>query len=143
MSAEEFIEWFLEADILESSVCAIDSETGEPVGFQTTSHFGDIPADWVDIGTFVKSGLHQSGIGSAFSKQLWLGSMAKALSPSTPPSAPTTPAALPTTALVVSKITRCWKLCHLLMGPRSTGFVSGLIWDERGPSAAMWGRIRL
>ncbi|KZL02723.1 MULTISPECIES: GNAT family N-acetyltransferase [unclassified Pseudovibrio] len=64
----EFIEWFLEAKILESSVCAIDRDSGEPLGFQTASHYGDIPADWVDIGTFVKPGLHKSGIGSALFK---------------------------------------------------------------------------
>ncbi len=79
LSAEEFIEWFLEADILESSVCAIDRDTDEPVGFQIASHFGDIPADWVDIGTFVKSGLHKSGIGSALFKATLAGLDGKGL----------------------------------------------------------------
>ncbi|KZL19659.1 Acetyltransferase (GNAT) family protein [Pseudovibrio axinellae] len=68
LNKAEFISWFLEAEILESSVCAIDRETGEPLGFQTVSHFGDIPADWVDIGTFVKPGIQTRGIGSALFK---------------------------------------------------------------------------
>ncbi|WP_189435874.1 GNAT family N-acetyltransferase [Pseudovibrio japonicus] len=79
LSTEEFIEWFLEIDLLESSVCAIDQETGEPLGFQTASHYGDIPADWVDIGTFVKPGLHKSGIGGALFKATLAGLQGKGL----------------------------------------------------------------
>ncbi|SDR24077.1 GNAT family N-acetyltransferase [Pseudovibrio sp. Tun.PSC04-5.I4] len=68
LNKAEFLSSFLEADILESSVCAIDRETGEPLGFQIASHYGDIPADWVDIGTFVKPGIQTRGIGSALFK---------------------------------------------------------------------------
>ncbi len=68
MNKGEFISMFIEGDLKETSVCAIDRESGEPLGFQIAGHYKDVPAGWVEVGTFVKPGLHKSGIGSALFK---------------------------------------------------------------------------
>lgn len=61
----QFLEYFLSGDGVESCLCAVDASSGAHLGFQSTSHFGDIPADWVDIGTFVKPKAHARGVGRA------------------------------------------------------------------------------
>ena len=68
MNKGEFISMFVEGDMVEGSVRAIGRESGEPLGFQIAGHYGDLPDGWIDVGTFVKPGLHKSGIGSALFK---------------------------------------------------------------------------
>lgn len=65
LTHQQFLDYFLTGDIVESCLCAVDASSGTHLGFQSTSHFGDIPADWVDIGTFVKPNIHARGVGRA------------------------------------------------------------------------------
>lgn len=47
-----FQHWFLDGEFVISSLAA--EVDGVPVGFQTLSRYGELPAGWGDIGTFVR-----------------------------------------------------------------------------------------
>lgn len=46
-------------------VCHVAVDDTGPVGFQALSSFQPLPPGWADIGTFVRSGLHGTGVGTA------------------------------------------------------------------------------
>jgi L-amino acid N-acyltransferase YncA len=63
VSAEDLRDWYLTGP---AAICAhVAEEAGVLLGFQVLGRNPDLPADWGDIGTFVKAGLQRGGIGAA------------------------------------------------------------------------------
>jgi L-amino acid N-acyltransferase YncA len=64
LSLEEMRDWFISGDDVVSCLVAVDP-AGAIAGFQSLSRYGDLPAGWVDIATFVRRSQHKSGVSSA------------------------------------------------------------------------------
>lgn len=64
LSSDEICEWFISGEHVVSCFVAIDAN-GAVAAFQSLSTYGNLPAGWVDIGTFTSSSKQKSGVGSA------------------------------------------------------------------------------
>jgi L-amino acid N-acyltransferase YncA len=60
---EEVADWYLTGP--HALLCHVAEDQGRIIGYQTVSRYGDLPAGWGDIGTFVEIGLQRSGAGAA------------------------------------------------------------------------------
>lgn len=64
-SPKDFAAAFITGPSVVSCVMAEAAGDAAPIGFQGLALYPDLPAGWVDIGTFVRPGEQASGIGAA------------------------------------------------------------------------------
>jgi RimJ/RimL family protein N-acetyltransferase len=75
LSLAEFSGYFLEGERFLSCLVAEDSLTSRHLGFQGLRRHPELPKDWADIGTFVRSEHKIQGVGTALFTQtkIWAG----------------------------------------------------------------------
>jgi L-amino acid N-acyltransferase YncA len=73
----EVADWYLTGP--DALLCLVAQDQGRIIGYQTVSRYGDLPATWGDIGTFVEIGLQRSGAGAALFAATCVAARAKGL----------------------------------------------------------------
>lgn len=63
VSADDIVKWYLTGPEAVSANVAVEGDLLH--GFQVLGRHDGLPADWGDIGTFVRSGLQRGGVGAA------------------------------------------------------------------------------
>ena len=74
---EEVADWYLTGP--DALLCHVAEDLGRIIGYQTISRYGEFPAGWGDIGTFVEIGLQRSGAGAALFAATCVAARAKGL----------------------------------------------------------------